>query len=212
MSDVQEICEAIAGNLHSLIADGLPLRQVSPFLLDSPTAPSAMVAGVDAQGMEFTTFGGPDVDPGMRWIVLVEVAVGHGIDPVAFAREVEHVLGDPRSWGAGGRRALQRVDGGDVAFRVVAGARAGAESGDPPANAGMLRPIALRNTLYGLYFVNTRSELLEASRILDQAALDRYLFQRDAYLQRRRSLIYDGSAPREREPEEVNDTPDRSVK
>ena len=75
-----------------------------------------------------------------------------------------------------------------------------------------VRPIALRNSLYGLYFVNTRAELLEASRILDQAALDRYLFQRDAYLQRRRSLIYDGSAPREREPEEVNDTPARSVK
>jgi phospholipid-binding lipoprotein MlaA len=55
----------------------------------------------------------------------------------------------------------------------------------------------------------TRSELLDASSILDQAALDRYTFQRDAYLQRRRSLIYDGSPPRERE---VNDTPDSTVK
>ena len=74
-----------------------------------------------------------------------------------------------------------------------------------------MRPIALRNSLYGLYFVNTRAELLDASRILEQAALDRYVFQRDAYLQRRRSLIYDGSPPRERE-EEVNDKPDSSVK
>ena len=74
-----------------------------------------------------------------------------------------------------------------------------------------VRPIALRNTLYGLYFVNTRAELLDASSILDQAALDRYVFQRDAYLQRRRSLIYDGSPPRERE-EEVNDKPDSTVK
>jgi phospholipid-binding lipoprotein MlaA len=72
-----------------------------------------------------------------------------------------------------------------------------------------VRPIALRNSLYGLYFLNTRAELLEASKILEQAALDRYVFQRDAYLQRRRSLIYDGSPPRERE---VNDTPDSSVK
>ena len=72
------------------------------------------------------------------------------------------------------------------------------------------RPIALRNSLYTLYFVNTRAELLEASSILEQAALDRYVFQRDAYLQRRRSLIYDGSPPRERE--QVNDTPDSSVK
>ena len=72
------------------------------------------------------------------------------------------------------------------------------------------RPIALRNSLYALYFVNTRAELLEASDLLEEAALDRYIFQRDAYLQRRRSLIYDGSPPRERE--EVNETPEPAVK
>jgi phospholipid-binding lipoprotein MlaA len=63
---------------------------------------------------------------------------------------------------------------------------------------GEVRPIALRNTLYGLYFVNTRAELLEATRILEEAALDKYVFQRDAYLQRRRSLVYDGRPPREK--------------
>ena len=52
-------------------------------------------------------------------------------------------------------------------------------------------------SLYGLCLVNTRAELLDASRILEEAALDRYTFQRDAYLQRRRSLVYDGSPPRE---------------
>jgi phospholipid-binding lipoprotein MlaA len=61
-----------------------------------------------------------------------------------------------------------------------------------------VRPIDLRNTLYGLYLVNTRADLLDASRLLEEAALDRYVFQRDAYLQRRRSLIYDGSPPREK--------------
>ena len=72
------------------------------------------------------------------------------------------------------------------------------------------RPIALRNTLYGVYLINTRAELIEAGNILEQAALDRYVFQRDAYLQRRRSLIYDGSPPRERN--DVNDPPEPSVK
>ncbi|MBI4124070.1 MAG: VacJ family lipoprotein, partial [Betaproteobacteria bacterium] len=43
-----------------------------------------------------------------------------------------------------------------------------------------------------------RADLLDASRILQEAALDKYVFQRDAYLQRRRSLVYDGRAPRER--------------
>jgi ABC-type transporter lipoprotein component MlaA len=32
------------------------------------------------------------------------------------------------------------------------------------------------------------------------------VFQRDAYLQRRRSLIYDGHAPRQREPEDESET------
>ena len=61
-----------------------------------------------------------------------------------------------------------------------------------------VRPIALRNTLYGVYFVNTRAELLEATRLLEEAALDKYVFQRDAYLQRRQSLVYDGRPPREK--------------
>ena len=45
-------------------------------------------------------------------------------------------------------------------------------------------------------FISRRADLLEASRILEEAALDKYVFQRDAYLQRRRSLIYDGNPPR----------------
>jgi phospholipid-binding lipoprotein MlaA len=64
------------------------------------------------------------------------------------------------------------------------------------------RPIRVRNSSIVLRGVNTRADLLDASRILEQAALDKYVFQRDAYLQRRRSLVYDGRAPREREPED----------
>jgi phospholipid-binding lipoprotein MlaA len=46
-----------------------------------------------------------------------------------------------------------------------------------------------------LQIVNTRANLLGASQVLDDIALDKYTFLRDAYLQRRRSLIYDGDAP-----------------
>ena len=63
---------------------------------------------------------------------------------------------------------------------------------------GDFRPIRLRNSSVALRLVNTRADLLDASRILEEAALDRYVFQRDAFLQRRRSLIYDGNAPREK--------------
>ena len=62
--------------------------------------------------------GGAASGPGEATPYVVEVEGGLGVDPAAFAREVEQVLGDPRSWSAGGRRALQRVDGGDVSFRV----------------------------------------------------------------------------------------------
>jgi phospholipid-binding lipoprotein MlaA len=47
----------------------------------------------------------------------------------------------------------------------------------------------------GLKAVDTRAGLLRASRILDTAALDPYIFLRDAYLQRRQNLVYDGNPP-----------------
>jgi len=51
-----------------------------------------------------------------------------------------------------------------------------------------------------LQIVNTRANLLGATRLLDDIALDKYSFIRDAYLQRRRSLVYDGDAPATPEP------------
>lgn len=53
-----------------------------------------------------------------------------------------------------------------------------------------------RRFMLTLRAVGRRADLLDASRILEEAALDKYVFQRDAYLQRRRSLIYDGNPPR----------------
>jgi phospholipid-binding lipoprotein MlaA len=46
-------------------------------------------------------------------------------------------------------------------------------------------PIATRNSLYALNFVNTRAQLLEVDKFINQAAFDRYSFERNAYLQRR---------------------------
>ena len=63
---------------------------------------------------------------------------------------------------------------------------------DPSA---YLHPIWLRNSLTGLRPVNTRAQLLGVSNLLEQAALDRYSFLRDAYLQRREYQIYDGNPP-----------------
>ena len=53
--------------------------------------------------------------------------------------------------------------------------------------------VPVRNFLTGLRLVNTRANLLSAGNLLDQAALDKYSFTRDAYLQRRQSLVGDGN-------------------
>lgn len=50
-----------------------------------------------------------------------------------------------------------------------------------------------------LQVVNTRANLLGATRMLDDIALDKYSFVRDGYLQRRRSLVYDGDPPEVRD-------------
>lgn len=46
-----------------------------------------------------------------------------------------------------------------------------------------------------LGIVNRRANLLGATKVLDDIALDKYSFVRDAYLARRRSLVYDGDPP-----------------
>ena len=65
-----------------------------------------------------------------------------------------------------------------------------------------LHNIPLRNSLIALRFVNRRANLLDAEKVLDEAALDPYTFLRDAYIQQRRNLIYDGSPPRENSVDE----------
>jgi len=57
-------------------------------------------------------------------------------------------------------------------------------------------------TWWGLDKVRTRANLLKAENIVDQAALDKYTFIRDAWWQRRRNAVYDGSPPREKDEDE----------
>ncbi len=45
--------------------------------------------------------------------------------------------------------------------------------------------------------VDARAQMLDTDKTLEEAALDKYEFVRDAYLQRRRSLVYDGNPPQD---------------
>lgn len=60
-----------------------------------------------------------------------------------------------------------------------------------------------RETRYAtitLEAVDTRADLLGASKVLDAASFDQYAFLREAYFQRRRNLKYDGNPPAEAMP------------
>lgn len=65
---------------------------------------------------------------------------------------------------------------------------------DPVANIGN---VPTRNTLLALRLIDTRADLLPADKVIEEAALDKYSYVRDGYLQRRRNLVHDGNAPRE---------------
>ncbi len=61
--------------------------------------------------------------------------------------------------------------------------------------------VASRNSLYGLDIVRSRANLLKAGNVLDEAALDKYTFTRDAWLQRRRNMVFDGKPPKDPDDE-----------
>lgn len=58
-----------------------------------------------------------------------------------------------------------------------------------------VQDIAWRNSFYALRVIDQRANLLRVSQMLDDAALDKYSFTRDAFLQRRLSEVYDGNPP-----------------
>lgn len=52
-----------------------------------------------------------------------------------------------------------------------------------------------RYSITALEVIDARATLLNATGLLDSVALDRYSFVRDAYVQRRQSLVWDGNPP-----------------
>lgn len=65
--------------------------------------------------------------------------------------------------------------------------------------------IATRNSAMTLRVVDKRANLLSTSNMLNEAAIDKYSFTRDAYLQYRRNQVFDGNPPDE------EDLPDPSA-
>ncbi|MDO5693795.1 MAG: VacJ family lipoprotein [Pseudomonadota bacterium] len=57
----------------------------------------------------------------------------------------------------------------------------------------------VRHSLTGLSLIDKRTGLLATTDFLESAALDKYTFQRDAYLQKRLNEIHDGNPPQNEE-------------
>lgn len=60
-----------------------------------------------------------------------------------------------------------------------------------------IQDVPTRDAVTLLNLVDTRASFLTAGEVLAGAALDKYSFTRDAFLQRRRNQVYDGNPPDE---------------
>lgn len=67
--------------------------------------------------------------------------------------------------------------------------------------------VRTRNQLYLSKGIKRRTQLLDNEGLLDGAVIDRYAFIRDAYLQRRESLVYDGNPPEDVSEDNADQTP-----
>lgn len=68
-----------------------------------------------------------------------------------------------------------------------------------------------RNIMLGTKFIDKRSQYLPGSDLLDEAALDPYVFMRDAYLQRRNNQVHDGNVDNSQDDSSEADEPAEKV-
>lgn len=100
-------------------------------------------------------------------------------------------------WGVGNGAYLVLPFIGPSSIRDTTGLVFDTFTTDPityPRNLGEIR---LANQLRAGQFLDKRTELLTATDLVDEASLDPYAFTRDAYLQKRASLVQDGLVPQE---------------
>lgn len=139
---------------------------------------------------------------GVRFAVNTFIGLGGVLDPASemgLERRSEDFGQTLGVWGFGpGPYIVLPLLGSSnvrdaTAFPVDRLVSASSLTGDTPSAIGVTT----------LEVVNTRAKLLSAGGLLDQVALDKYSFLRDAYLARRRSQLFDGNPPPEPEDADV---------
>ncbi len=97
-------------------------------------------------------------------------------------------------WGVGNGAYVVLPFVGPSSLRDAAGFAVDTVTTDPITYTHNIGEIRLHNQLRGAQLIDKRTELLDATDLVDEASLDPYAFTRDAYLQRRENLIKDNLA------------------
>lgn len=146
---------------------------------------------------------------GMRFLVNSTVGVAGLIDVAAMNGLEKHdedfgqTLG---YWGVGNGPYIVLPLLGPSTLRDGAGLYVDSR----PSKIRRVKHMRTRNQLVVTKAVNRRAQLLDQEKVLDEAAIDRYGFIRDAYLLRRKSQVYDGNPPREKYDEDDGDMEDNN--
>lgn len=98
-------------------------------------------------------------------------------------------------WGVGNGAYLVLPLIGPSTVRDATGFVVDGTTTDPLTYTHNIGEIRLHNQLRAAQILDRRTQLLDATDILDSASLDPYAFTRDAYLQRRASQVQDGLVP-----------------
>ncbi|WP_425257620.1 MlaA family lipoprotein [Rubrivivax sp. RP6-9] len=146
------------------------------------------------------------VEMGMRVIVNTSFGLGGLLDPATemrLTRRSEDFGQTLGVWGVGAGPYVVLPLLGPSTLRDTAALpldRVVSASTLPATEAG-------RYTLTALELINTRTNLLATTGLMDQVALDRYSFLREAYLARRLDQVFDGAPPLENFDDEFADEP-----
>lgn len=100
-------------------------------------------------------------------------------------------------WGVGNGAYLVLPLLGPSSIRDTTGLVFDTTTTDPVTYLHNIGQIRLQNQIVAARIIDKRTDLLTASDLVDEASLDPYAFTRDAYLQRRASLVQDGLVPDE---------------
>jgi len=130
---------------------------------------------------------------GMRVLVNSTIGIGGLIDVASMNLEKHNedfgqTLG---YWGVGSGPYLMLPILGPSTLRDGIGELADSQV-SPVSRTNHVRT---RNQMYLTRGINRRAELLSGENVMEGAIIDRYAFIRDAYLQRRQSLVFDGNPP-----------------